>query len=176
MLAEGRRLPLASLVVTRLRPVRLDDVDAYVAMRCDPAITEHLGGPRRAGDMPDKVARDVADVESGRAVIDMIVVDEDVAGTVSLFRRDDTSEIGWMVLPHFQGRGLATFAVQSVLRRARADDRWDVVHAYPSVDNAASNALCCSTGFTLAGPIDFAYAGRTFRSNDWWLDTSATRS
>ncbi|MGH2765208.1 MAG: GNAT family N-acetyltransferase [Actinomycetota bacterium] len=43
------------------------------------------------------------------------------AGTVCIWDHDwngeRISEIGWMVLPAFQGRGLATAAVRSILQR-----------------------------------------------------------
>ena len=133
----------------RLRDVQIDDVDAYVQMRCDPVMMAHLGGPRRPEDMAQKVKRDAAEVAGGRALIYMIVVDglraDQVAGTVTLWRHDadGVSEIGWMVLPAFQGRGLASRAV-TAMQQARAEQRWGVVHAYPSIENTASNAICVS--------------------------------
>ena len=47
------------------------------------------------------------------------------------------------------------------------------LHAFPSVGNAASNALCHRLGFTLRGPCDFEYpagSGLLMRSNDRRLD------
>ncbi|MFC0005615.1 GNAT family N-acetyltransferase [Micromonospora siamensis] len=80
-------------------------------------------------------------------------------------------EMGWAVLPEFQGRGIATAAVRAVVdaARARGDRRW--AHAYPSVDNPPSNAVCRKAGFELVGPTDFEYPpGQWMRSNDWRLD------
>ena len=115
----------------RLRNVSPADVDAYVRMRCDPAMTADLGGPQRAEDMPAKVRRDVAEVLADRSWIVMIIDDDDptsVAGTVTLWFQSDHgphyAESGWMVLPEFQGRGLAKAAVREVLRRAARDGRW----------------------------------------------------
>jgi RimJ/RimL family protein N-acetyltransferase len=164
-----------------LRDVRLSDIGAYVQMRCDPAMMAHLGGPRRREDMGAKVARDVADVEAGRALICMIIADEEgaesVAGTVTLWTRqvDGTaaSEIGWMVLRAHQGRGLAKQAVRSLLQRAQAEGTWGTVHAFPSVDNAPSNGICRSIGFRLLGVEEITYAGQLFRSHHWWIDPAA---
>ena len=161
-----------------LRDVQVTDVDAYVRMRCDPAMMLHLGGPRLAEDMDAKVARDVADVEAGRSIILMIIDDERnidaVAGTVTLWVHEidgvAASEIGWMVLPEHQGRGLAKQAVRSVLCRARDETKWGVVHAYPSVDNAPSNGICRSLGFTSAGVEQITFAGQQFQSNHWRID------
>ena len=48
------------------------------------------------------------------------------------------------------------------------------VHAFPSVDNAPSNAICRKAGFTLLGERDFEYPpGHPLRSNDWRFDLSA---
>lgn len=161
----------------RLRDVRLDDVDAYVAMRCDPVMMAELGGPLPRAGIEDKVARDVASTAADESWVQMIEVDGLVAGTVSLWRHVDDgaeySEIGWMVLPAFQGRGLATSAVRALLERGRADGRWGVVHAFPGLTNAPSNGICRSLGFTLLGERVTAFAGRKLRSNHWTIDLNA---
>jgi hypothetical protein len=90
----------------------------------------------------------VNDVEAGTVWFSVILPDGetgDGAGTVCVWDHDwngkPISEIGWMVLPEFQGRGLAAGAVRSILQRARSEGRWDVVHAFPVVTNAPSNAI-----------------------------------
>ncbi len=163
----------------RLRNVRADDVDAYIRMRCDPVMMVNLGGPQSTDDMERKAARDAAEAEADREWILMILPDDDdtttVAGTVALWSdtrdAESFSEIGWMVLPEFQGRGLARAAVQLVISRARADGRWGNVHAFPSIENDASNAICRSCGFALLGIEDTEFAGHTFRTNHWMLST-----
>nr|WP_238161725.1 GNAT family N-acetyltransferase [Micromonospora endolithica] len=80
-------------------------------------------------------------------------------------------EMGWAVLPAYQGRGLATAAVLAAAAEARARRTHRFAHAYPSVDNPASNAVCRRVGFTLLGPTDFEYPpGQLMRANDWRLD------
>ncbi|MFI6349331.1 GNAT family N-acetyltransferase [Streptomyces sp. NPDC050560] len=83
------------------------------------------------------------------------------------------SEIGWMVLPGYQGRGLAKRAVRALLAPAAGTGRWGVVHALPGVGNAASNAVCRSLGFTRHGTLDVDFAGRTLRSRHWSVDSRA---
>jgi RimJ/RimL family protein N-acetyltransferase len=127
-----------------LRDVELGDVDAYVRMRCDPVMMAELGGPRPREGIEEKVRSDVQDLASGTAWIKMIVPSEDtpdvVAGTVSLWSHETDgewlSEIGWMVLPEFQGRGFGKLAVRMLLEMAREEDRWGLVHAFPAVTNA----------------------------------------
>ena len=78
------------------------------------------------------------------------------------------SETGWMVLPDHQGKGYASAALAAILERARADDRWGDIHAFPGVTNGASNALCRKFGFEqLEDGGDADYAGRHFPVNHW---------
>jgi RimJ/RimL family protein N-acetyltransferase len=75
-----------------------------------------------------------------------------------------------MVLKRFQGHGVATRALTTILDRARVEDRFPSVDAFPSVDNAPSNALCRKHGFELLEEIDFPYRETTLRCNRWQLD------
>jgi hypothetical protein len=48
------------------------------------------------------------------------------------------------------------------------------VHAFPSVANAPSNAICRKLGFTLLEECEFEYPRGSFmRCNDWRLDLFA---
>ncbi|MEV0720876.1 GNAT family protein, partial [Asanoa sp. NPDC050611] len=59
-------------------------------------------------------------------------------------------------------------AVRAVIDAARADGRHQRLHAFPSVANAPSNAVCRKAGFTLVGETDFEYPpGHIMRSNNW---------
>lgn len=164
-----------------LRTVRPDDVDTYVRMRCDPVMMAELGGPLPREGIEAKVASDVASAGSGEALILMVVPDESlpdlVAGNVVLWSHEDEeapgtelSEVGWMILPDFQGRGLAKQAVRMLLERARDEGRWGLVHAFPGETNGPSNGICRSLGFTLVGPREVDFAGRLLRTNHWRID------
>jgi len=158
----------------QLRPVTLDDVALYERMRCDPAMTAELGGPVPREGIPAKVARDVADVEAG-AWIFIAEEDDRAVGHVCIWDHDEDgeviTEIGWMVLPEFQGRGLGREATRAILERARTEDRWDVVHAFPAVTNAPSNGICRSLGFELVEERTvLGFNDRPLRTNHWRLD------
>jgi RimJ/RimL family protein N-acetyltransferase len=172
----------------RLRDVELGDVSAYVRMRCDPVMMAELGGPLPREGIEEKVARDVQAAAAGGEWIKMIVPGETapdvVAGSVALWSHHEdgepVSEIGWMVLPEFQGRGLAKQAVRMLLELARDDGRWGLVHAFPATTNSPSNGICRSVGFRFAGERDVTFAGRVLRSNHWVINpatglTSVTR-
>jgi RimJ/RimL family protein N-acetyltransferase len=87
------------------------------------------------------------------------IVDPDTgegAGWVGYWHRDwgghQVFEIGWSGLPSTKGRGLARAATAQVIEIARAEHEPRFLHAFPSVDNAPSNAICRRLGFQLAGP------------------------
>ncbi|MGX1369193.1 RimJ/RimL family protein N-acetyltransferase [Streptomyces canus] len=75
-----------------------------------------------------------------------------------------------MVLPEFQGRGLAKRATRTLLEQARTENRWGVVHAFPAAGNGPSNGICHSLGFQLLGELDMPFADRVLRSNHWAID------
>ncbi|MGN9767677.1 GNAT family N-acetyltransferase [Micromonospora sp. SD12] len=159
----------------RLRDVQPGDLDAYVRLRCDPVVMAELGGPQPRERVSAQLRRDLETVRDGSAWIKMIVPagGTEVAGTVTVYAHGGISEIGWMVAPEFQGRGLAGRAVRAVLDLARTDGRWGLIHAFPATTNAASNAICRSGGFALVGEEQTEFAGRLFRTNHWVLDPSA---
>jgi RimJ/RimL family protein N-acetyltransferase len=77
------------------------------------------------------------------------------------------------VLPARQGRGIGKEATRLAISRARSERKHRFMHAYPSVENPASNAICRSLGFTLLGEHDFEYppgSGNILRCNDWRLE------
>lgn len=166
----------------QLRDVEIGDLDIYVRLRCDPATMAALGGPLPREGIEEKVRRDAREAAADIAWIKMIIADESVpervAGTVTLWSHEPEagspiSEIGWMVLPEFQGRGLAKHATRALLERARDESRWGVVHAFPGTTNAPSNGICRSLGFRLVGEQDTIFAGRVLRTNHWLIDPSA---
>jgi RimJ/RimL family protein N-acetyltransferase len=160
-----------------LQTITPDDLPLYESFYCDPRMMAHLGGPWSRERMPQKLLRDVETVLSGRAWVFKVIPEGGAgraAGTVSVWenswRGEAVNELGWMILPQFQGRGLATRAVRAVLDKALSERRWDVVHAFPSVTNPPSNALCRKTGFSLVGECDLEWDGRVLRCNHWRLD------
>lgn len=155
----------------------MDDLPLYERLATDPVTMAELGGPLPREGLSDKLRGIVEDVEAGRVWYCAIVPDGQPAveaGMVCIWNQDwegePINEIGWMVLPSFQGRGLATEAVRALLDRARAEGRWGVIHASPGITNGASNTICRKTGFSLVGERDIEYAGRTLRCNHWRLD------
>lgn len=160
-----------------LRDISMDDLALYRRMLTEPGMMADLGGALPEEGLSEKLRRIVASVEAGEVWYSVIVPDDEPearAGTVCIWDHDwdgeRISEIGWMVVPEFQGRSLATEAVRAILRRARSEGRWNVIHAFPAVTNASSNAICRKTGFSKVEERDFEYAGRVLRCNHWRID------
>jgi len=147
--------------------------DLELLQKClgDPAMMEHLGGPESAEKIAERQARyEQPDSKQFRIVDD--ATGEGV-GWVGYWERDQAYEIGWSVIPAFQGRGIAAAATRELIAIARSERTRRFVHAYPAVDNAPSNALCRKLGLTLLGPCDFEYpkgSGSVMRCNDWRLE------
>lgn len=163
-----------------IRPWSEGDLTLLERVLGDPAMTEHLGGP----ETPEKLlerhqryCRLSAAGEGGTFVI--VVGPANVAGGwtgywETTWRDELVWETGWSVLPEYQGRGIATAATAIVAEHARAEGKHRFMHAFPSVDNAPSNAVCRKAGFALQDEVDVEYPpGRPMRCNDWRLDLFA---
>ena len=159
-----------------LRDITMEDLPLYEELVTDPETMAELGGPLPHEGIAAKVASLVDDTGAGEIWYRVIVPDANGAGagTVCIWKHHEAgvsiNEIGWMVLPRFQGRGLASGAVRAILDDARATGRWDVIHAYPGVTNAPSNRICEKTGFQKLEQVDIEYAGRPLRCNHWVID------
>jgi RimJ/RimL family protein N-acetyltransferase len=88
----------------------------------------------------------------------------------SKWEGERVDEAGWMVLPAFRGRGIATQALALLLERARSEPRIEAVHAFPNVENEASNALCRRAGFELVGDAEIEFRDRPMRCNHWVVE------
>ena len=145
----------------------------------DPAMTEHLGGPESPEKLADRQRRyeqpgsgmyRIVDEASGEAL-----------GSVGYWEREwrgeRVFEAGWSVLPEFQGRGIATDAMAQAIELAQGERKHRFMHAFPNVENAASNAICRKLGFTLLEEnLEFEFPpGNHLRCNDWRLDLFAGR-
>jgi RimJ/RimL family protein N-acetyltransferase len=166
----------SSRSAVRLEPWGPGDLPLLEKVTGDPAMMEHLGGP----ESPEKIAERQARYEPADSGMFKIVdvATGEAAGSVGFWPRtwrgEEINEIGWSVLPPFQGRGIARMATAQAIGLARADAERRFLHAFPSVDNVPSNALCRSLGFTLLGARAFEFPpGHLMQCNDWRLELVA---
>jgi RimJ/RimL family protein N-acetyltransferase len=161
-----------------LEPWGSGDLPLLERLLGDPQMTEHLGGPESPEKLRERQQKyeraehgdrmfKIVDGESGEGV-----------GSVGFWTKEwrDTQvyEVGWMVVPEFQGRGIAAAATAQLIQLARLDGKHRFVHAFPNVDNAPSNAICRKLGFELLEAREFEYPeGHWMTCNDWRLDLRA---
>jgi RimJ/RimL family protein N-acetyltransferase len=136
-----------------------------------------LGGVEPDEALTARHERILKGTRDGTIGMFLILVEEEAepVGSIGFWEKEwrggPVFELGWKVLPGFQGRGLAGGALREALSRATATGRHRWGHAYPRVDNAASNALCRKVGFELLGETDFEFPkGNPIRCNDWRFD------
>jgi RimJ/RimL family protein N-acetyltransferase len=160
-----------------LEPWGEDDLPLLRRTLGDPAMTEHLGGPESEEKLVERQARLERLAESGTGRMFKIVDDAsgEGVGSVGYWQREwhgeEIYEIGWMVVPEFQGRGIAAVATERAIVHAQADGVRSRIHAFPGVDNVPSNAICRRLGFELVEEVDFEYPpGSVMRCNDWRLE------
>jgi RimJ/RimL family protein N-acetyltransferase len=160
----------------RIEPWREDDLPLLEKLTGDPAMMEHLGGPESREKIAERQSRyerpgsgmfRIVDGATGEAV-------GSVGYWERVWRGQHVYEIGWSVLPAFQGRGFASRATAQAIARARAERKHRFLHAFPSVANGPSNAICRKLGFTLLEECEFEYPpGRLMQCNDWRFDLFA---
>ncbi len=163
----------------RIEPWGEGDLPLLEQLLGDPAMTEHLGGPESAEKIAERHERFVQLPGTGTGEMFKVVeaATGESVGSVGYWEREEDEgqvyETGWAVLPAFQGRGIATIATAQVIELLRAAGTHRYLYAYPSVDNAPSNAICRKLSFTLVNVSEYEYprdSGNILRCNDWRLD------
>lgn len=161
-----------------IEPWGSGDLPLLERLMGDPRLTEHLGGPESPDKLRERQTRyerlaggdhmfKIVDVASGAGV-------GSVGYWTKAWRDTQIYEIGWMVVPEFQGRGVAVTATTQAIELAKHDGKHASVHAFPNVDNAPSNAMCRKLGFELIEACEFEFPkGHFMICNDWCLDLRA---
>jgi RimJ/RimL family protein N-acetyltransferase len=161
-----------------LLPYTDEHRDLTEALELDPEVMSELGGPADPADL-DRVHRmRVETVARGQWYF--VIVPEPsmpAVGAIGIWEStvagSAIQEVGWMVLPEFQGRGIASEALRILIDRARSDPGYTRIHAFPGQSNAPSNALCRKNGFTKTEETEVKFRDRPLRVNHWELDVSS---
>jgi RimJ/RimL family protein N-acetyltransferase len=159
--------------VPSLRLYSDEDLALTEAMETDPAVMSELGGPVPHAEIPALHRRRLHTVVADPWWFVVVSDDGEPAGEIGIWETEHDGatvhETGWMLARRFHGRGLAGAALALLLERARAEPRFERLHAWPGVTNAASNALCRKFGFELLGEEDGGYRDARLRVNHWVL-------
>ncbi|TCP53912.1 RimJ/RimL family protein N-acetyltransferase [Tumebacillus sp. BK434] len=166
---------------TNALPVRIElwtesDLDLLRQVNA-PEMTEHLGGAETDQKLQTRHRHYLAINEAGTGRMFRVIsnVDQTAVGTVGYWERvwneEDAYEMGWAVLPPYQGKGVGSAAARAAIAQARSEQKRKYMYAFPSVDNLASNAICQQLGFTWMGEREFEYPkGNFMRCNEWRFD------
>jgi RimJ/RimL family protein N-acetyltransferase len=179
-----RRAPLLQIIVcgmsvtVALDPWGSGDLPLLERLMEDPGMTEHLGGPENSAKLHERHSR-YQRVEVGDRMFRIVDVASGAGiGSVGFWTKgwhdEQVYEVGWMVVPEFQGRGVAAGATALAIELAKRDNEHRFMHAFPAVGNAPSNAICRSLGFEFLDVCDIEFPkGHFMTCNDWRLNLRA---
>jgi len=160
-----------------LQPWSEEDLALLEKLLGDPEMMTHLGGSETTEQILRRHQRYWHLPEDGTDHMFKIVWGPNAEGVGNVgywrktWRDQSVYEMGWLVLPAYQGHGIATKAAAAVIEHARRQPKYQFMHAFPSVDNPASNAICRKLGFTLVEECQVEYPpGHPMTVNDWRLD------
>ncbi|MDF2684409.1 MAG: N-acetyltransferase [Brevibacillus sp.] len=163
-------------VDVRIEPWKDTDLDLLFRLNA-PEMLEHLGGPETEEQVLRRHQRyvNITGNETGQMFTIVMLPESEPVGNIGYWERiwegETVYEIGWGVLSAYQGLGIASAATKAAIASARAENKHRFLHAFPSVDNPASNGICRKLSFTLRGECNFEYPpGSMMRCNDWFLD------
>ena len=148
----------------------------------EPGMMTNLGGPETPEKLVVRHERYLNGWRTGTGSMFTIWTDDvaEPVGGIGYWQTDEQGdpelETGWSIhLPH-QGRGYASAALALALEHAAQHSDRRFIRAFPSIQNAASNAVCRRAGFTLVREFDDEYPpGNPVRSNDWVFDLDTLR-
>ncbi|HEX6033981.1 MAG TPA: GNAT family N-acetyltransferase [Anaerolineales bacterium] len=160
-----------------LQPWSEEDLPLLEKLLGDPEMMTHLGGPESPEQILRRHQRYLHLPKDGTDHMFKIIwgLNGEGVGSVGYWKktwRDQAVyETGWLVLPAYQGHGIATKATALVIEHAQREHKYQFMHAFPSVENVASNAICRKLGFTLVEACQVEYPpGHALTVNDWRLD------
>lgn len=162
-----------------LQPWSAEDLPLLEKLLGDPKMMAHLGGPETPEQIAQRHQRYLQLPETDHMFKIIASATSEPLGSIGywekIWRDEPIYETGWFILPAYQGRGIATKAGKAMIEHARLGHRHQFVHAFPSVSNGASNAICVKLGFSLVEECKFEYPPGSFMTvNDWRFDLFRT--
>ena len=163
-----------------LRPWAEGDLLLLQRLMGDPTMMEQLGGPESPEKILSRHARYylISEMNNDRMFAILAGTRKIAVGSIGFWEKEwhgqQIWETGWSVIPEFQGLGIATQAAFLIVQMTRESGIHYIMHAFPAVINAPSNAICDKAGFKLLGEVEFEYPpGNLMRCNDWMIDLFA---
>ena len=130
-----------------------EDADAlYRRLGTDPAMYKYSGwNPYATLEMAQEtVQRFIDSYEDEHAYSWVMDIDDVIVGTIGAYDfKDDHIEVGYSVVPGWQGRGLATEALKKVLEYLTENEGIPCVTAWCAAENIGSQRVLEKTGMKL---------------------------
>ena len=157
--------------IIQIKPWDQDDLDLLFSIN-SPEMTQHLGGPESKEKILKRHKRYLELGNKGRMFSIILLPDLESVGSVGYWQTTWNNkrvyEIGWSILTSYQGRGIATKSAKLAIEEASSENRYEYIHAFPSINNLASNAVCRRLGFQFISECEFEYPLGSFkRCNNW---------
>ena len=140
------------MILRRYRPEDAEDLHRYLGT--DPAMYEYSGwNPYATPEMAQETVRGFIDsYKDGHTYSWVMDIDEVIVGTIGAYDyKDDQIEVGFSVVPGWQGRGLATAALKKVLEYLTENEGIPCVTAWCAAANAGSRRVLEKAGMKLSG-------------------------
>ena len=138
-----------------LRAMQEDDLDLFLAMELDPAVSQMAAfGPELPNDR-ETYAKRLQHMRQHPAILRTILLDDEPAGYVVKFEMLDAPHVGYTIRQALWGGGIATRALALLL--AEVEER--PLYARAAKDNIGSRRVLEKCGFVLEGEaVNFARA------------------
>ncbi|MEK5175632.1 GNAT family N-acetyltransferase [Heyndrickxia sp. FSL W8-0496] len=163
----------ASNQIIQIKPWAEEDLTLLFQIN-SPEMMQHLGGPESEEQILKRHNRYLELGDRGRMFSVIVLPEYEHVGSVGYWETtwngESIYETGWSILPAYQGKGIATNAVKLAIDEAASMNKHKYIHAFPSIDNPASNAICRKLHFQLLSECEFEYPPGNFMScNNWRL-------
>jgi [ribosomal protein S5]-alanine N-acetyltransferase len=140
-----------------LRPLLVSDAASIFSLRSDPAVNKYITRPKPAtiAEVEDFIEMINAAIAQDKSIYWVIALKNDPApiGTICLWNfsnEKNCAELGYELLPKFQGQGLMREAIKCVVDYVFTTLPFGTIDAYTHRDNTASIRLLEKIGFTRA--------------------------
>ena len=138
------------MILRRYRPEDADDLYRYLGT--DPAMYEYSGwNPYATPEMARETVQGFINrYDDERTYSWVMDIDDVIVGTIGAYDyHDDRIEVGFSVVPGWQGRGLATAALRKVLEYLTENEGIPCVTAWCAAENAGSRKVLEKAGMRL---------------------------
>ncbi|MCS4228840.1 GNAT family N-acetyltransferase [Sphingobacterium sp. BIGb0165] len=140
-----------------LKPVELSDLQDMYYLRTNPQVAKYI--ERDVNKNLEEIKQFIELVRKNNFYFTInTIAPSEFIGTITLWNIDRSTnyaEIGYELLPQFQGKGLMSEAVKAILDYAFNEAGFEYIEAYTHRENITSKKLLERVGFKLVvGKID----------------------